>query len=134
MKIDDPINAFPVHGACGMWGVFAAALFDMGPGFSTHHGWGGFSATKGTSTGDAIAANLLEIGFIWVWVGGLSAICFMFLHKMGLLRLDEKTEIEGLDAHHHVQKVAYRQSSEISPRQMEELQVAAASRPLNGTL
>ena len=29
-KIDDPVQAFPVHGACGAWGVFACALFDWG--------------------------------------------------------------------------------------------------------
>merc|ERR1711972_1082705 len=28
--IDDPIDAFPVHGACGAWGLMAAALFDWG--------------------------------------------------------------------------------------------------------
>ena len=27
LKIDDPLEAFPVHGACGAWGVIATALF-----------------------------------------------------------------------------------------------------------
>merc|ERR1711998_320350 len=71
MKIDDPINAFPVHGACGMWGVWSAALFDMGPGTSTHHGWNAFAALEdGQAFGDAVLANTLEILFIWGWVGG----------------------------------------------------------------
>jgi Amt family ammonium transporter len=26
-EIDDVVNAFPVHGACGCWGVLAAGLF-----------------------------------------------------------------------------------------------------------
>merc|ERR1719454_2411095 len=28
LKIDDPVDASPVHGACGIWGVLAAGLFD----------------------------------------------------------------------------------------------------------
>jgi ammonium transporter, Amt family len=31
-KIDDPIQAFPVHGACGLWGVIAIGIFDMDKG------------------------------------------------------------------------------------------------------
>ena len=27
LRIDDPLEAFPVHGACGMWGVLAVGLF-----------------------------------------------------------------------------------------------------------
>merc|ERR1719150_3287930 len=27
LKIDDPLDAFPVHGVCGAWGVIAAGLF-----------------------------------------------------------------------------------------------------------
>ena len=42
LKVDDPIDAFAVHGACGAWGVLAAALFDWGEGFDFHHGWSGF--------------------------------------------------------------------------------------------
>lgn len=29
-QVDDPIDAFAVHGAAGAWGVLAAALFDWG--------------------------------------------------------------------------------------------------------
>ena len=42
LRVDDPIDAFAVHGACGAWGVLAAALFDWGNGFDYHHGWSGF--------------------------------------------------------------------------------------------
>merc|ERR1719421_969516 len=105
LKIDDPVDAFSVHGACGIWGCLAAALFDFGSGTDKHHGWGGFSATsyeedgevKYMTTADALAANLCEVGFVLVWSGGLSFVLFSILKKAGILRLDEETEMAGTD-------------------------------------
>ena len=37
-KIDDPVDASPVHGFCGIWGVLAAALFDWGKDLDHWHG------------------------------------------------------------------------------------------------
>merc|ERR1719335_1055710 len=61
LKIDDPLDAFAVHGAAGIWGTIAAALFDFGAGMDKHHGWSGWSsviysegdATKYMTTADA---------------------------------------------------------------------------------
>jgi len=93
LKIDDPLNAFPVHGACGMWGLIAAASFDK-------------------DDGDAIGPNLALAAFIWAWCGGISFIVFYGLHKAGLLRVPEDVEKQGLDYHHHVVK----QATSISPK------------------
>ena len=41
-KIDDPVDAAPVHGFCGMWGVLAAALFDWGKELNQFNGWSPF--------------------------------------------------------------------------------------------
>src|SRR5690606_39022549 len=30
LKIDDPVGAFPVHGACGIWGGIATGVFGEG--------------------------------------------------------------------------------------------------------
>merc|ERR1719282_220333 len=46
LKIDDPVDAVPVHGACGIWGVLAAVLFDWGKGVENFHGWSGFSCMQ----------------------------------------------------------------------------------------
>merc|ERR1712224_839358 len=105
LKIDDPVDAFSVHGCCGIWGCLAAALFDFGAGTDKHHGWGGFSATsyeeegevKYMTTGDAFAANLAEIAFVIVWSGGLSLVIFGALKATKLLRIDEETESSGMD-------------------------------------
>merc|ERR1719161_2970734 len=106
LKIDDPVDAFSVHGACGIWGCLAAALFDFGAGTDKHHGWGGFSATsyeedgevKYMTTGDALAANMCEVVFVIAWSGGLSAIVFGALRLAKVLRVDEDTEKSGMDS------------------------------------
>eukprot|EP00425_Heterocapsa_triquetra_P001072 CAMPEP_0195053704 /NCGR_PEP_ID=MMETSP0448-20130528/2744_1 /TAXON_ID=66468 /ORGANISM="Heterocapsa triquestra, Strain CCMP 448" /LENGTH=458 /DNA_ID=CAMNT_0040083035 /DNA_START=68 /DNA_END=1441 /DNA_ORIENTATION=+ len=43
LKVDDPIDAFAVHGASGAWGVMAAVFFDWGTGMDYFNGWSGFS-------------------------------------------------------------------------------------------
>merc|ERR1711988_1262241 len=98
-------GALSVHGACGIWGCLAAALFDFGSGTDKHHGWGGFSATSYEedgetlymTTGDAIGANLAEVAFVIVWSGVLSTIIFLALKMAKVLRVDEGVENEGMD-------------------------------------
>merc|ERR1719161_1291114 len=105
LKVDDPVDAFSVHGACGIWGCLAAALFDFGAGTDKHHGWNGWEATSYTedgktkymTTGDALAANLSEIFFVIAWSGGLSLVIFGVLKATKLLRIDEETESSGMD-------------------------------------
>ena len=41
LKIDDPVDASPVHGFCGIWGVLAAGFLDWGKGVDHYHGWSG---------------------------------------------------------------------------------------------
>jgi len=106
-RIDDPVDAFSVHGACGIWGCIAAALFDFGAGMDKHHGWSTWSAVsygeegadpKYMTTADALAANLAEVAFVLAWSGGLSAVTFGTLKMAGILRLDEETEMMGTDS------------------------------------
>merc|ERR1719409_2393034 len=105
LTIDDPVDAFSVHGSCGIWGCLAAALFDFGAGTDKHHGWGGFSATSYEedgetlymTTGDAIGANLAEVAFVLAWSGGLSLIIFGGLKMAKVLRIEENVEVEGMD-------------------------------------
>eukprot|EP00971_Amphidinium_carterae_P012773 251836-Amphidinium_carterae.1 len=39
VKVDDPLDAFAVHGACGFWGALSAVIFDWGKGFDIFNGW-----------------------------------------------------------------------------------------------
>ena len=67
-RVDDPVGAISVHGACGIWGAFALGLFADG---SYGAGWNGVQGpVRGLLFGDAsqllaqcigIAANLLFV-------------------------------------------------------------------------
>merc|ERR1712151_204835 len=113
-KVDDPVDAVPVHGFCGMWGVMAAALFDWGKGIDHFHGWSGFScmvdADGNCDDGlwfKAIGAHAVMILAIIGWAGSLSGITFFVLMKTNMLRIDEGTEDEGIDSKKHSPGKAY---------------------------
>jgi Amt family ammonium transporter len=97
MGIDDPVEAVAVHGACGTWGVLAAALFDWGVPQGNWHGWNGFEPKEGATIGGGVAANLAGIGAILAWSGSLLTIVFLCLKKMNFLRIPKEAEEVGLD-------------------------------------
>mmetsp|Transcript_34142 Transcript_34142/g.105035 ORF Transcript_34142/g.105035 Transcript_34142/m.105035 type:complete len:543 (-) Transcript_34142:61-1689(-) len=112
VKIDDPLDAFPVHGACGAWGVFAAALFDWGKSFKTVHAWQAFRCIRdendvncaGLADGlgkKLIAANCLEILSIVGWVGGLSVVIFLPLKLLKFLVATPDEQDAGFDVKKH---------------------------------
>jgi len=112
LKVDDPIDAFAVHGACGAWGVLAAALFDWGTGTDYFNGWSGWSCvgapdcTSG-AFGEALTANILEIVTIALWTAGFSLLVFVPLRLAGFLRADTETQAKGMDEAKHSPSKAY---------------------------
>eukprot|EP00438_Fugacium_kawagutii_P034068 Skav205989 [mRNA] locus=scaffold2084:42327:45402:+ [translate_table: standard] len=123
LKIDDPVDAVPVHGFCGAWGVLACGLFDWGKGVDTFHGWSGFgcmeydedSGKSGCQTGiggTAIGVQFIMVLCIVVWAGALSGIGFFVLNKTGFLRISEEVEEVGMDTHHHSPPKAYNMGEE----------------------
>lgn len=114
VKVDDPIDAFAVHGACGAWGTLAAALFDWGDGFDLYHGWSGFScflaedgSCKKGAWGGGMAANVVEILAIASWVAAWSTIIFLPLRLAKFLRAPDSVQEEGFDSAKHSPSKAY---------------------------
>jgi len=114
LEIDDPVDAASVHGACGIWGVLGAALFDWGNGFDHFHGWSGFNCMVDADGkcqtgigGTALGVNIAMVLCIIAWAGSLSAATFGILRVTGLLRIDEQQEEEGMDARSHSPPKAY---------------------------
>lgn len=114
LRIDDPLDAFAIHGAFGAWGVLSAALFDWGEGFSVVSGWNGFGCHADENGvclegmgGDLLAVNIVGILAIAAWVATWSIIVFLPLRKFGLLRVDGDDETVGLDKREHSPPKAY---------------------------
>lgn len=105
LHIDDPIDAFAVHGAGGAWGLMAASLFDWGKGFDEVHSWSGFDCMRDELTGSClrnrggslVLANLVELAFIAGWAGAMSLLVFSALRVCGLLRTADEVQLKGLD-------------------------------------
>jgi len=116
LKVDDPIDAFAVHGACGAWGVLAAVLFDWGTGMDYFNGWSGWSCVGAPDCasgawGEAFVANILEIITIASWTAFFSILIFLPLRLAGLLRADDETQSKGMDVAKHSPSKAYAMTS-----------------------
>lgn len=89
LKIDDPVGAVPVHGLCGLWGILSVGFFANDGGLFM----GGGSALLTTQIIGALA--------IIAWTVVTSGTVYLMLHALVGLRVEEKIEEEGLDAHEH---------------------------------
>lgn len=104
LKIDDPVGAFGVHGACGIWGLLAVGIFADGS-FGT--GYNGTGATEyvigGVHTGThnvplmgvtgclhgdwgQLIANLIAAVVCIVWAFGSAYVYFSLQKKVFPLR------------------------------------------------
>lgn len=106
MKIDDAVDAIPVHFANGMWGVIAVGLFadpdlmDVA-GYNTEHtGWF-YSWSKGSGDANLLFVQLISVVWICTWVFAVMTPFFMVLNAVGMFRVDPLEEEVGLDISHH---------------------------------
>merc|ERR1719313_92923 len=95
LKIDDPVGAYPVHGANGIWGVIATGLFHMDKGIFGDDSNGQWGSKDGKS---CIGANFFGVFMIIVWTVGTTLPLFLILKKLNLFRVSLEVEREGLDA------------------------------------
>jgi len=95
LHIDDPVGAVSVHGVCGAWGTLAVGLFADGVNDASIVGlfYGG-GATQ-------LGIQLLGVAAVFAWVVLLSSILFGSLKAIGMLRVNGKEELMGLDIGEH---------------------------------
>ncbi len=100
MKIDDAVDAIPVHFGNGMWGCIATGLF-ASPGLVANaYGTENFGAFYGQG-GALLGVEICGILFIIGWVCVIMIPYFLALNAMGLFRVDALEEEVGLDISHH---------------------------------
>ena len=99
LKIDDAVDAIPVHGFCGIWGCLAVGIFGSTDRIATAYG----SDSGGIlyDYGGLIACELIGVLLIIVWCCVLMIPFFMILNKLGMLCVDPIEEKVGLDISHH---------------------------------
>jgi len=115
MRVDDPVDAVPVHAVCGTWACFAAALFDWGDGMNNYHGWKGWKCyqnAEGTGCmqgagGKGLLAQLVMVICVVLWSGTWATAAFVTLKKTGLLRVSADVEAVGIDTASHSPPKAY---------------------------
>ncbi len=103
LKIDDPLEAFPIHGATGLWGCLAAGLFNRRD-LQVRAGFQGEAAGLfygGRNAGKLLGINLLGCVIIVTWTVVLIGVFFVLMKVRGLLRITEEHEELGNDLSKH---------------------------------
>ena len=83
LKLDDPVGAIAVHLACGIWGTLAVGIFGE------------------LASGAQFVSQLIGVASYAVFCIASSFIIIYVLKKTVGIRVSEKEELEGLDAHEH---------------------------------
>lgn len=99
MKVDDPVGAISVHGACGLWGVLSVGLFADGK--SNYGGsWNGVTGSvTGLFYGDSsqLVAQLVGIVTLMSIVFSITFIINWVLEILLGQRVSIEAEVAGLD-------------------------------------
>lgn len=107
LRIDDAVEAIPVHMFNGAWGMIAVGLFASKPRLELayghemeHVGWV-YSLSNGSADAHLLAANIVGILWIFGWTLFTMMPFFIWLDWKGWFRSDPLEELVGLDTSYH---------------------------------
>lgn len=89
-QVDDAVDAFPVHGAAGMWGTLCVGLFGQLDLMGT-----------GLSRGNQVLVQLFGIAVAAVWTFGLAWGILTLVNRVFPLRISPEDEEMGLNVSEH---------------------------------
>lgn len=101
-RIDDAVDAVPVHLSSGIWGSLSVGLLADPTwllkvyGTSDHAGWV-YSWARGSADAHLLACQVVGILCVVGWVTVTMTPFFWALHYFGFLRADSLEEVVGLD-------------------------------------
>jgi ammonium transporter, Amt family len=99
LRVDDPVGAISVHGACGLWGVISVGLFADG---TSNYG-GSWNGVNGSVTGlfygdpSQLVAQLIGCATLMGIVFTLSYVFNWLVDAIVGQRVGAQSELEGLD-------------------------------------
>ena len=111
MKLDDVVDAVPVHFVNGLWGCLVVGLLsepermrqaygtDLYPGFF-------YSLERGQPDANLLGCQVIGILFIIGWTAGTMLPFFLVLNYCGWLRSDAVEELVGLDVCYNGEDIA----------------------------
>jgi ammonium transporter, Amt family len=102
VKVDDPVGAFPVHGAAGVWGVLAVGLFSSENGLAQagYGDPGSYGLLLGGGA-EQLLAQIIGLVAIIAWVVVTAAILFLGIKYTIGLRVSPEEEERGIDLLEH---------------------------------
>ncbi len=100
-RIDDPVGAVSVHGACGLWGLLSVGFFADGT-------YGNYSIDAPYVTGlfyggggEQLLAQLISVAVVVAWAFGTGYLTFKLMDKAFGIRVPPEEELQGLDIPEH---------------------------------
>ena len=94
-KIDDPVGAFPVHAASGIWGTVAVGLFASEGGLFTGGGW------------KLLGIQILGLVVLCIWGFALTWVALKLINIWIPIRSTDEEQELGLDISYHGTKATH---------------------------
>lgn len=144
LRVDDVVDASPVHFFCGIWGVIAPGLFGAESNYcGVFYENSYYSFANGTQSGQLyrdcgdtqgpqLAAQISFAVAVTAWAGITSLVVFVFLKMIGILRVSLEEEEAGLDTQEHgggaydgaVRKPSFRKAGSDTPTAAGDVEAA----------
>lgn len=124
-RIDDAVDAIPVHMVGGAWGVLATGLFssprrvEAWLGRTTDVGWF-YEWGRGSGNFTLMGIQIVAVLFVFAWTFVVMGVYFWVLNYFNMLRIDPLEEEVGMDISRH-KGSAYDMSGNPDVKHVEDL-------------